>query len=72
VSKKILATQLNYVVHKSNLERARRELARLKRTPNVTEEQLDLAKKRVDMLKEQNRAALEAINASGDSKTTMY
>lgn len=72
MSKKILATQLNYVVHKSNLERARRELARLKRMSDVTEEQLDLAKKRVDMLKEQNRAALEAINASGDSKTNMY
>jgi hypothetical protein len=72
VSKKILETQLNYVVHKSNLERARRELARLKRTPGVTDEQLEAAKNRVEALKQQSKQSLDAINASGDSKTNMY
>lgn len=71
MAKKILETQLNYVVHKSNLERARRELARLK-DAGASEQDIARAQQRVDYCKEKNRAALEAINASGDSKTNIY
>jgi len=67
---KILETQLNYVVHKSNLERARRELSRLK-AAKAPEGEIAQAQARVDYCKEKNRVALEAINVSGDSKTTI-
>lgn len=70
MSKRILETQLNYVVHKSNLERARKELSRLK-SIKAPEDQIAQAQARVDYCKEKNRVALEAINASGHSKTTM-
>ena len=71
MAKKILDSQLNYIVHKSNLERAQKELARLKRTPGITEEALALAKSRVDALREKSKAAVEQINISGVSKTSI-
>jgi len=71
MAKKILDSQLNYIVHKSNLERAQKELARLKRTPGITEEALALAKSRVDALREKSKAAVEQINVSGVSKTSI-
>jgi hypothetical protein len=71
MAKKILNTQLNYIVHKSNLERAQKDLARLKRKPDVTEEELARAKATVDVLREKSRAAVEAINISGVSKTSI-
>jgi len=70
MAKKILDTQLNYIVHKSNLERAQKELSRLKRT-GASEEAVALAKARVDALREKSRAAVEAINSSGVSKTSI-
>jgi hypothetical protein len=71
MAKKILNTQLNYIVHKSNLERAQKDLARLKRKPDVTEEELDRAKANLDVLREKCRIAVEAINISGVSKTSI-
>jgi len=71
MAKKILDTQLNYIVHKSNLERAQKELARLKRNPGTTEEALELAKSRVDALREKSRSANEAIGNAGVSKTSI-
>ena len=71
MAKKILDSQLNYIVHKSNLERAQKELARLKRTPGVTEEALAVAQTRVDTLREKSKAAVEQINSSGVSKTSI-
>jgi hypothetical protein len=68
--KKILHTQLEYIVHKSNLDRAQKELARLKRT-GASEEEIAKAKTRVDYLKEKNKAAVEAIDTAGVSKTTI-
>ena len=68
--KKILHTQLEYIVHKSNLERAQKELARLKRT-GASEEEIAKAKTRVDYLKEKSKAAVEAIDTAGVSKTTI-
>jgi hypothetical protein len=70
MAKKILDSQLNYIVHKSNLERAQKELSRLKRT-GASEEAVALAKARVDALREKSRAAVEAINISGVSKTSI-
>jgi hypothetical protein len=70
VAKKILDTQLNYIVHKSNLERAQKELARLKRT-GASEEEVAKAKTRVELLREKSKVAVEAINASGVSKSTI-
>lgn len=68
--KKILHTQLEYIVHKSNLERAQKELARLKRT-GASEEEIAKAKTRVDYLREKSKAAVEAIDTAGVSKTTI-
>jgi hypothetical protein len=70
MAKKILDTQLNYIVHKSNLDRATRELQRLKRA-GAPEEQIAVAKARVDALRERSRAANEAISTAGVSKTTI-
>lgn len=70
MAKKILETQLNYIVHKSNLDRAQKDLTRLKRTGG-SEEEIAKAKTRVEYLREKSRAAVEAINASGVSKTTV-
>jgi hypothetical protein len=69
--KKILGDQLDYVVHKANFDRAQKELMRLKRRPDVTEEELAKAKARVDVLREKNRIAVNAINASGVSKSSI-
>lgn len=68
--KKILHTQLEYIVHKSNLDRAQKELARLKRT-GASEEEIAKAKTRVDYLREKSKAAVEAIDTAGVSKTTI-
>lgn len=68
--KKILSTQLDYIVHKSNLDRATKELQRLKRT-GASEEEIAKAKTRVDYLREKSRAAVEAIDTAGVSKTTI-
>lgn len=68
--KKILHTQLEYIVHKSNLDRATKDLQRLKRTGG-TEEQIAVAKARVDALRERSKAANEAIDTAGVSKTTI-
>jgi hypothetical protein len=68
--KKILHTQLEYIVHKSNLERAQKELNRLKRT-GASEEEIAKAKTRVDYLREKSKAAVEAIDTAGVSKTTI-
>lgn len=70
MARKILDTQLNYIVHKSNFDRANKELQRLKRTGG-TEEQIAVAKARVDALRERSRAANEAIDTAGVSKTTI-
>lgn len=70
MAKKILDAQLNYIVHKSNFDRANKDLQRLKRA-NAPEEQIAVAKARVDALRERNRAANEAIDAAGVSKTTI-
>lgn len=66
--KKILATQLDYVVHKSNFDLANKELARLKRI-GASDEDIAKAKARVDYAREKSNAAREAINAAGVSKT---
>ena len=70
MARKILETQLNYVVHKSNLERARRTLAQLK-AARASDTEIAAAQARVDYCKEKNRVALEAINLRGDSKTSI-
>jgi hypothetical protein len=71
MAKKILDSQLNYIVHKSNLERAQKELARLKRTPGTTDEALATAKNRVELLREKSKAAVDRINILGDSKSSI-
>lgn len=68
--KKILSTQLDYIVHKSNLDRATRELSRLKRT-GASEEEIAKAKARLDLLREKSKVANEAIAVAGVSKTTI-
>ena len=68
--KKILHTQLEYIVHKSNLDRATKELQRLKRT-GAPEEEIAKAKTRVDYLREKSKTANEAIGVAGVSKTTI-
>ena len=68
--KKILHTQLEYIVHKSNLDRAQKELNRLKRT-GASEEEIAKAKTRVDYLREKSKAADAAIDSAGFSKTTI-
>lgn len=68
--KKILHTQLEYIVHKSNLDRAQKELSRLKRT-GASEEEIAKAKTRVDYLREKSKSAIEAIDTAGVSKTTI-
>lgn len=71
MAKKILETQLNYIVNKSNHDRARRELARLKSRPGTSKEDLAAMKARVNVLKQKDLASLEVINLSGESKTTI-
>lgn len=68
--KRILHTQLEYVVHKSNLDRATKELSRLKRT-EADPAEIAKAQLRVDKLKEKSKIANQAIEASGVSKTTI-
>ena len=68
--KRILHTQLEYVVHKSNLDRAKKELARLKRS-GADPAEIAKAQLRVDNLKEKSKIANQAIEASGVSKTTI-
>jgi hypothetical protein len=68
--KKILHTQLEYIVHKSNLDRATKDLQRLKRM-KASEEEIAKAKARVDALRERSKAANEAIDTAGVSKTTI-
>lgn len=68
--KRILHTQLEYVVHKSNLDRANKELARLKRS-GADPAEIAKAQFRVDKLKEKSKIANQAIEASGVSKTTI-
>jgi ABC-type taurine transport system substrate-binding protein len=68
--KKILNTQLEYIVHKSNLDRAQKELARLKRT-GASEEEIAKAKTRVEYLRAKSKVANEAIDTAGVSKTVI-
>lgn len=68
--KKILSTQLDYIVHKSNLDRANKELRRLK-DMKASDEEIAVQKSRVDALREKSKAANEVINAAGHSKTTI-
>lgn len=62
---------MNYIVNKSNLDRAQKEFLRLKRTPGATEEEIERAKARVDALREKNRVSLAEINAAGVSKNSI-
>jgi len=68
--KKILHSQLEYIVHKSNLDRAQKELSRLKRT-GASEEEIAKAKTRVEYMREKNKVAVDAIDTAGVSKTTI-
>lgn len=68
--KKILNTQLDYIVHKSNLDRATREFTRLKRS-GASEEEIAKAKARIELLREKSKVANEAIAVAGVSKTTI-
>lgn len=68
--KKILNTQLDYIVHKSNLDRAVRELSRLKRT-GAGEDEIARAKTVVEALREKYKLSHEAIRVAGVSKTTI-
>lgn len=68
--KKILSTQLDYIVHKSNYDRAHKELQRLKRT-GASEEEIAKAKTQVEYLREKAKTANEAIGVAGVSKTTI-
>lgn len=71
MNKRILHTQLNYIVNKSNFDRAQKELLRLKRTPGVPDEEIERAQARVDILREKNRISLQEINAAGVSKNSI-
>ena len=68
--KRILGPQLDYIVHKSNADKAHKDLTRLKRT-GASDEDIAKAQTRYDYMREKYRAAVETINASGVSKTTI-
>jgi succinate dehydrogenase/fumarate reductase flavoprotein subunit len=69
--KKILISQLDYIVHKSNWERAHRDLQTLRRRSTTTEEELERARTRVQELKERYQEALKNIDRLGDSKSSI-
>jgi phage shock protein A len=65
MAKRILDSQLNYIVHKSNLERAQKEFNRLKRNPDTPKEKLEEFKARLEILKQKNQNAVNVINTAG-------